>query len=192
MELFDNMVAFDYTQKPSISEIRQSAWMKEINWELMPLLKEEFILREQKIYTNISRQNALKKNNYISNEFRTNKFKINTSNEIIKGPYIISKYSENNNIKKIDGSIRIKTSNKNLANILNNIKKFLQNEGYIKFGGNIKKNEYEGTNGDYDFFLFLRKYKKGYVNLNYSLKSTFEYIEKFNNLLGNIKQIIEN
>ena len=105
------MVAFDYTQKPSISEIRQSAWMKEINWELMPLLKEEFILREQKIYTNISRQNALKKNNYISNEFRINKFKINTSNEIIKGPYIISKYSENNNIKKIDGSIRIKTSN---------------------------------------------------------------------------------
>ena len=61
MELFDNMVAFDYTQRPSISEIRQRAWMKEINWELMPLLKEEFILREQKIYTNISRQNALKK-----------------------------------------------------------------------------------------------------------------------------------
>ena len=55
------MVAFDYTQRPSISEIRQSAWMKEINWELMPLLKEEFILLEQKIYTNISRQNALKK-----------------------------------------------------------------------------------------------------------------------------------
>ena len=48
MELFDNMVAFDYTQRPSISEIRQSAWMKEINWELMPLLKEEFILREKK------------------------------------------------------------------------------------------------------------------------------------------------
>ena len=102
------------------------------------------------------------------------------------------KKNKNNNIKKIDGSIRIKTSNKNLANILNNIKKFLQNEGYIKFGGNIKKYEYEGTNGDYDFFLFLRKYKKGYVNLNYSLKSTFEYIENFNNLLGNIKQIIEN
>ena len=68
MELFDNMVAFDYTQRPSISEIRQSAWMKEINWELMPLLKEEFILREQKIYTNISRQNALKK---ITNVFLT-------------------------------------------------------------------------------------------------------------------------
>ena len=53
MELFDNMVAFDYTQRPSISEIRQSTWMKEINWELMALLKEEFILREQKINTNI-------------------------------------------------------------------------------------------------------------------------------------------
>ena len=38
MELFDNMIAFDYTQRPSISEIRQSNWMKEINWELKLLL----------------------------------------------------------------------------------------------------------------------------------------------------------
>ena len=30
MDLFDNMIAFDYTQRPSISEIRQSSWMKEI------------------------------------------------------------------------------------------------------------------------------------------------------------------
>jgi serine/threonine protein kinase len=48
MELFDNMVAFDYSQRPSISEIRQSAWMKEINLELMPFLRQEFILREEK------------------------------------------------------------------------------------------------------------------------------------------------
>ena len=31
MGLFDNMIAFDYIQRPSNSEIRQSAWMKEIN-----------------------------------------------------------------------------------------------------------------------------------------------------------------
>ena len=83
------------------------------------------------------------------------------------------KKNKNNNIKKIDGSIRIKTSNKNLANILNNIKKFLQNEGYIKFGGNIKKYEYEGTNGDYDFFLFLRKYKKRLCKFELFFKKYF-------------------
>ena len=49
MELFDNMIAFDYFQRPSISEIRESAWMKEINWDLMPYLKQEFILREKNI-----------------------------------------------------------------------------------------------------------------------------------------------
>ena len=47
MELFDNMVAFDFSQRPSISEIRESAWMKEINWDLLPYLKQELILREK-------------------------------------------------------------------------------------------------------------------------------------------------
>ena len=47
MELFDNLVAFDYSQRPSISEIRESSWMKEINWDLMPYLKQELILREK-------------------------------------------------------------------------------------------------------------------------------------------------
>jgi serine/threonine protein kinase len=46
MELFDNMAAFDFSQRPSISEIRESAWMKEINWDLLPYLKQELILRE--------------------------------------------------------------------------------------------------------------------------------------------------
>ena len=47
MELFDNMVAFDFSQRPSISEIRESAWMKEINYDLKPYLKQELILREK-------------------------------------------------------------------------------------------------------------------------------------------------
>lgn len=47
MQLFDNLVAFDYSQRPSISEIRESSWMKEINWDLMPYLKQELILREK-------------------------------------------------------------------------------------------------------------------------------------------------
>ena len=58
MDLFDNLIAFDYTQRPSISEIRQSAWMKEINCDLMPLLKKEFFLREEKI--RIKEENKIK------------------------------------------------------------------------------------------------------------------------------------
>ena len=49
MELFDNMIALDFSQRPSISEIKNSSWMKEIDWGLLPLLKQEFILREEKI-----------------------------------------------------------------------------------------------------------------------------------------------
>ena len=56
MELFDNMVAFDFSQRPSISEIRQSTWMKEINFELLPLLKQELILREKIIRENIKNE----------------------------------------------------------------------------------------------------------------------------------------
>ena len=41
------MVTFGYTQRPSIIEIRKSSWMKEINWELMPYLKQELILKER-------------------------------------------------------------------------------------------------------------------------------------------------
>ena len=59
MELFDNMVAFDYTQRPSISEIRESSWMKEIKWELMPYLKQELILRE-KIINERKKQESLR------------------------------------------------------------------------------------------------------------------------------------
>ena len=59
MELFDNMVAFDFTQRPSISEIRESSWMKEINWELMPYLKQELILRE-KIINERKKQESLR------------------------------------------------------------------------------------------------------------------------------------
>ena len=46
MELFDNLIAFDPSQRPSISEIKNSKWMKEVNWELLPSLKQEFMKRE--------------------------------------------------------------------------------------------------------------------------------------------------
>ena len=109
-----------------------------------------------------------------------------------KGPFIINKDNKNNNEEKIEGNIKIKTINNNLYNILYNVKKYVQTEGYLKFGGNNKNYEYEGTNGYSDIFLCLKKYKKGYVNLNYSFQGTFQFFKKFKDMLDNIKRIIEN
>ena len=47
MELFNNLIAFDPSQRPSISEIRKSKWMQEINWDLLPSLNNELSKREQ-------------------------------------------------------------------------------------------------------------------------------------------------
>ena len=41
MELFESLVAFDYSQRPTISEIRNCQWMKEINLNLIDSLKDE-------------------------------------------------------------------------------------------------------------------------------------------------------
>ena len=60
MELFDNLIAFDPSQRPSISEIKNSKWMKEIDWNLLPNLRQEFINRENKrINLMISKQKML-------------------------------------------------------------------------------------------------------------------------------------
>jgi serine/threonine protein kinase len=44
MELFDSLCAFEPSQRPSISEIKNSKWMKEINLNYMPKLKDELKL----------------------------------------------------------------------------------------------------------------------------------------------------
>ena len=186
MELIDNMIAFDYTQRPSISEIRQSNWMKEINWELASLLKQEFILREEKINYN----KFIKSKKIEKNKFRTNKFKINMYDRTIVNSLFINKVNDNNKINKIEGNIIKKTTNKSLFNILFNIKKFLYRKGYFKFGGNNRKHEYNATNGDLDLFLLLEKYKVRYVKLSYSLTGHFQCLDKFNHLLEQINQIL--
>ena len=187
MDLFDNMIAFDYSQRPSISEIRQSAWMKEINWDLMPLLKQEFILREEKIRFNEDnkRKIIIDKNKSI-NLLELNKLIYNKN--IINSEEI----TEESNQNKDQDSLKIKTRNKNLFYHINNIKKFLRKNGYIKFGGNIKKYELEVTNGEVDVFLNLQKYKNGYIKLNYyKINGTSETFEMFKKLAVNIKSLID-
>ena len=129
MELFDNLIAFEPTQRPSISEIRNSKWMKEINWELFPLLKAEFMKRE-----NIYNQKMLLKKEKI---MKINIGKINHDNNIA-----------NNNISKADQLLlRIREEQK--MDVVNDIKKHLFPVNYTK--ENIKGNSKalnESTNED--------------------------------------------
>ena len=187
MDLFDNMIAFDYSQRPSISEIRQSAWMKEINWDLMPLLKQEFILREEKIRFNEDnkRKIIIDKNKSIN---------LQELNKLINNKNIINseEVTEESNQNKDQDTLKLKTRNNNLFYHINNIKKFLRKNGYIKFGGNIKKYELEVTNGEVDVFLNLQKYKNGYIKLNYyKINGTSETFEMFKKLIVNIRSLID-
>ena len=187
MDLFDNMIAFDYSQRPSISEIRQSAWMREINWDLMPLLKQEFILREEKIRFNEDnkRKIIIDKNKSIN---------LQELNKLINNKNIINseEVTEESNQNKDQDTLKLKTRNNNLFYHINNIKKFLRKNGYIKFGGNIKKYELEVTNGEVDVFLNLQKYKNGYIKLNYyKINGTSETFEMFKKLVFNIRSLLD-
>ena len=209
MELFDSMVAYDYIQRPSISEIRQSAWMKEINWDLMPLLKQEFILREEKIKINeekkineiISKENIINKKeplqslldpyNYQFSQNNINKDSNINSNEenmsMIKTDESKKFENRNNN----EGSLIIKTQSKCLLQHMTNIKRFLRKKGYVKIKENIKKNEIEITNGEIDIYLNIQKFNLGYIKLNYNkLKGNSESFKEFRNEIFNIKKFV--
>ena len=104
MELFDNLIAFNPSQRPSISEIKQSKWMQEINWELLPKLKQEFIKREE-IKKNII--NTKKKllqtfnnNNNNNNNNQNNNNKIKNADEMILKIREEKKIEVINDIKK--------------------------------------------------------------------------------------------
>ena len=74
MELFNNLIAFDPSQRPSISEIRQSKWMKEINFGLIPSLKQEYIKREEELNQKLGNKNQRANCNIFNNN---NENKIN-------------------------------------------------------------------------------------------------------------------
>ena len=122
MELFDNMVAFDYSQRPSISEIRESAWMKEINWQLLPYLKQELILRENKINER-KREELIKKIRYkqeMNNRKEMNNYSLLETKKQVRnlGPI---KNNINNDIYNINNDINSKVNN----NVINNNNKIV-------------------------------------------------------------------
>ena len=158
MELFDNLVAFNPSQRPSISEIRQSKWMKEINWELLPNLKEEFNKREE-IKKNLI--NAKKKllqtfnnNKNYNNQNNSNNNKIKNADEMLLKIREEKKIEVINDIKNHLFSMNnSKEKNKSENNSIitedieyniniNNINKTNELEGFIK----IKINNYTNFN----------------------------------------------
>ena len=126
MELIDNLIAFDPSQRPSISEIKNSKWMKEINWELFPLLKQEFMKREA-----IFKQRILFRKEKIMKISLKNIDKINNDNN----------YS--NNIISNADQLLLKIKEQHKIGVVNDIQKQLFPINYIK--ENIKEN-YNASN----------------------------------------------
>ncbi len=204
MELFDNMVAFDYSQRPSISEIRESTWMKEINWDLLPYLKQEFILREEKIKNNKEQsKNILKQEIKNQSEkpvfslletkkqIRNNGFtkeNINNINLINNNTNEnTNNKNSNNNVKEYKGMIKLKIKSKNLNKIIIKVKKNLKKKGYVPIYHDCNKFEMEVTDGEVDILIKLERNISGFILLKYfklnGLLENFNLFKKEINLI---------
>ena len=154
MELFDNLTAYDYSQRPSISEIRESSWMKEINWELMKYLKQEIILRENII---IKRKNEHHSINTNENEQNVNKIPENKCSLLETGKLV----------RKIDNVNSYNFTDENI-NINNN----------INLNKNIVVNNAENNNADEQKETIVElgqdKNRKGFLDNNYEQKGNKE------------------
>ena len=150
MELFDNLVAFDPSQRPSISEIRKSKWMQEINWELKDQLKNELNRREK-----IHEKNRMLNNMNANKEIKGNNGNCNNKCDKVKNvDDILAKIKERkkievvndikkqlfptnfNNNEKIEKNNSIE--NKNETNLLQNNKLNNNLTGFIHINANVK------------------------------------------------------
>ena len=173
MELFDNLIAFDPTQRPSISEIKNSKWMKEINWELFPLLKQEFMKREEVFkHRMLCRREKIMKISLgnIGKNNNDNNNNNNVNHNVINADQILLKIRE---AKKTD--------------VVNDIKNQLFPKNNIK--NNINENNYafnEITNGvDKDDDKTNKKnFNQGFIIIKLNIK-------KLNSLMVLIKQFLK-
>ena len=162
MELFDNMVAFDYSQRPSISEIRESTWMKEINWDLMPYLKQELMLRENII-------NERKKEEYLrlmkakqeyENKKKQNKVSLLETRKQVRYYGIIANNQTNLNDNKntVNDQVNGAIINNNIINKNINPNK-------------VKKNAKEIINNNNNNNLIVDEQEKMSIELNNNIKN---------------------
>lgn len=210
MELFDNMVAFDYSQRPSISEIRQSAWMKEINYDLMPYLKQELILREEKIKYNLQKQEKVKQE--IKNNNKEPVFSLLETKKQIKNIELINDNPNNintinNRINKNDtniavnknkpikkqiqhnkGFIKIKSRTKSLDKILLKIQRKLKKKGYAPIKQKFEIYELEVTDGEVDILLKIKKLKAERILIKYfKLRGDYKKFKLFRKEIKSLK-----
>ena len=174
MELFDNLIAFDPVQRPSISEIKNSKWMKEINWELFPLLKQEFMKREQ-----IYRQRMLLRKEKIMKISLRNIDRINNSNK--------DNYS-NNNITNAD-QILLKIREEHKIDVLNDIKKQLFPINCIKENIKENSNEFNESTNEDNFDddknkINNKNYNQGFIYFKSNIKN-------LNSLMVLLKQFLK-
>jgi len=174
MELFDNLIAFDPTQRPSISEIKNSKWMKEIKWELFPLLKQEFLKREE-----IFKQRMLCRREKIMKISLTNIGRNNNGSS--------NNNYANNNINNVD-QILLKIREEKKTDVVNDIKKQLFPINYIN--NNIKENNYilketsNKGNKDDDNKSDKDNFNQGFIIIKLSIK-------KLNPLMVLVKQFLK-
>ena len=162
MELFDNLVAFEPSQRPSINEIKNSKWMKEINWKLFPYLKEEFMKREKIFKQNIINKKEKPMSISLENRDQINNNNINNIDKFLMKIREKEKEIENeikkqvipmNNIIEDDKNERIGDGDKYKNKISNN--NLIQNS--IIFKSEIKS--------IHQLMALLKKFliKKGYI-----------------------------
>ena len=194
MELFDNLIAYDYSQRPSISEIRESAWMKEINWELMNYLKQELILRENIIIKRKNEQHLIKINDNEPNHNRIqeNKFSLLETGRLVRNIDIVN--NGNYNYDNINNNNNINLNKNTVVNSAEN------NNAYEQEGIIVDLNQDKNKNKNLDDYE--KKENKVKKDLNYYTENNIELSKGFiriqiesknlNIAMTKIKKILKN
>jgi len=194
MELFDNLIAYDYSQRPSISEIRESAWMKEINWELMKYLKQELILRENIIIKRKNEHHLIKinENEQNENKIQENKFSLLETGKLVRNVNNVNNGNFTNENIDVNNNINL---NKNT--VVNNS----ENNNYNKQEG-IAVELGKSKNRNVNLDNYEQKGNKEKKDLNYYIENNIELTNGFiriqiesknlNIAMTKIKKILKN
>ena len=167
MELFDNLIAFDPSQRPSISEIKNSKWMKEINWELFPLVKQEFMKREA-----IFKQRML---------FRKEKIMKISLRNIDKTNNDENNYT-NNKVNIVDQFL-LKIREEHKIGVVNDIRNQLFPIKYIKENLNASNESTNEDDIDDNNKTSRKKFNQGFVKIKLNTKN-------INSLMVFLKQFL--
>jgi len=167
MELFDNLIAFDPSQRPSISEIKNNKWMKEINWELFPLVKQEFMKREA-----IFKQRML---------FRKEKIMKISLRNIDKTNNDENNYT-NNKVNIVDQFL-LKIREEHKIGVVNDIRNQLFPIKYIKENLNASNESTNEDDIDDNNKTSRKKFNQGFVKIKLNTKN-------INSLMVFLKQFL--